>query len=189
MTYCDLLYMYNLEVNHLGTTYLSLLFLPSLRVTAKQTGRPSRFTIVSSDMHFWTPFAERCAPSILQRLDEESSFKRGDMERYNTSKLLKILWARELSSRTSSQARGGPTSGSSVTINAVNPGFCANALHRSHAVPGQVLINRVLAWTPAQGGHCLADAACLHNDQHGAYISEQEVKAYVHASTSTLKKM
>ncbi|KAK8127877.1 hypothetical protein PG984_008985 [Apiospora sp. TS-2023a] len=162
------------EINHLGTAYLSLLLLPALHNTAKQTGRPAHLSIVASEVHFWTPFDERHAPSILQRLDEESSFKRGDMERYNTSKLLNILWTREISSGTASQVSGGS---GSVTINAANPGFCASALHRSHEIPGQAFISRVLAWTPAQGGHCLADAVCRHNDQRGAYVSEQEMKA------------
>ncbi|KAK8060048.1 short-chain dehydrogenase/reductase SDR [Apiospora saccharicola] len=106
--------------------------------------------------------------------NEESRFKRGDMERYNTSKLLNVIWTREISSRTASQVSGGS---GTVTINAVNPDFCASALHRSHTMPGQALISRVLAWTPAQGGHCLADAACRHDGERGAYISEQEIKA------------
>ncbi|KAK8028409.1 NAD(P)-binding protein [Apiospora marii] len=172
----------NVQVNHLGTAYLSLLLLPSLYATAKQTGRPARLTIVASEVHFWTPFTERNAPSILQRLDEESSFKQGDMERYNTSKLLNVLWTREISFRTVSQS--GECAGS-VTINAVNPGFCASALHRSHAMPGQALINRVLAWTPVQGGYCLADAVCRHDERRGAYISEQEIKAPSSFVTST----
>ncbi|KAK7927429.1 NAD(P)-binding protein [Apiospora marii] len=176
----------NVQVNHLGTAYLSLLLLPPLRTTAKQTGRPTRLTIVASEVHFWTPFTERNASSILQRLDEESSFVRGDMERYNTSKLLNTLWTREISSRAASQAGDSPGSGpGSVIINAVNPGFCASALHRSHAMPGQALINRVLAWTPAQGGYCLADAVCRHNERRGAYISEQEIKAPSSFVTST----
>lgn len=171
---------YGLKVNHLGTAYLSLLLLPHLRTTAKQTCRPARLTIVASEVHFWTPFTERNTASILHRLDEESSFKPGDMERYNTSKLLNVLWTRQISSRAASSAAGGSGSGSEssfVTINAVNPGFCASALHRLHAMPGQALIIRMLAWTPAQGGHCLTDAVCRHDDQRGAYISEQEIKA------------
>ncbi|KAK8080278.1 short-chain dehydrogenase/reductase SDR [Apiospora hydei] len=168
----------SVQVNHLGTAYLSLLLLPILRSTATHTSRPARLTIVASEVHFWTPFSERHAPSILQRLDEESSFKPGEMERYNTSKLLNVLWTRELSSRVAEE-RNGSSGPAAVTINAVNPGFCASALHRSHAMPGQALINRLLAWTPGQGGHCLADAGCRHGDQQGAYISEQEVKAFV----------
>ncbi|KAK7997415.1 hypothetical protein PG989_005455 [Apiospora arundinis] len=194
----------NIQVNHLGTAYLSLLLLPSLRATAKKIGRPSRLTIVASEVHFWTSFSERHAPSILQRLDEESSFRgKGGMERYNTSKLLNVLWMCELSSRVAAaevaflspllasatsnddrNERGGAANVPTVIINAVNPGFCASALHRSHAIPGQALINLVLAWTPAQGGHCLTDAACRHGDCQGAYISEQEVKSTSNFVTS-----
>ncbi|KAK7956463.1 NAD(P)-binding protein [Apiospora aurea] len=146
----------NVQVNHLGTAHLSLLLPPILRATAAHTSRPARLTVVASEAHFWTLFSERHAPSILQRLDEESSFKPGDMERYNTSKLLNILWTRGLSSRVAAE-KNGSSGTAAVTINAVNPGFCASTLE--------------------QGGHCLTDAACRHGDQQGAYISEQEVKA------------
>lgn len=173
----------------MGTAYLSLLLLPSLRQTARQTGRKSRLTIVASEVHFWTPFSERSAPLILQRLDEKSSFgEKGDMERYNTSKLLNVLWMRELSSQVSPASASVSSGKSPVTINAVNPGFCTSALHRSHVMPGQAFINHVLAWTPTQGGYCLTNAACGHHDRQGAYISEQEVKPYVHKHIQTQLK-
>ncbi|CAN9247141.1 unnamed protein product [Alternaria alternata] len=154
----------NVQVNHLGTSLLSLLLLKPLKDTAAKTGSPSRLTIVASEVHFWTPFDERKAPSILARLDEKDSFR--GMERYNTSKLLNILWMRELSSRVTG----------SVVINAVNPGLCASALHRSDPTPGLAYLNKIFAWTPAQGGHNLTYAATQHVDEPGAYLTEQHLE-------------
>ncbi|PWY81750.1 dehydrogenase [Aspergillus sclerotioniger CBS 115572] len=155
----------NVQVNHLGTALLSLLLLEPLQRTAKTTGTPSRLTIVTSEVHFWTEFKERTAPNTLARMDEPDSFGQG-MDRYNTSKLLNVLWLRELSSK----------AGPDVIINGVNPGLCASSLHRSDTTPGINIFNNVFAWTPAQGEHCLVDAAVRHPDDQGVYLSEQMVK-------------
>lgn len=98
-------------------------------------------------------------------MDEPDSFGEG-MDRYNTSKLLNILWLRELSKKVSPD----------IVINGVNPGLCASTLHRSDSTPGANQFNKLFAWTPVQGGHCLVDAAVLHPTDRGAYISEQTVK-------------
>jgi NAD(P)-dependent dehydrogenase (short-subunit alcohol dehydrogenase family) len=140
------------------------LLLEPLKSTAVSTGSPTRLTIVASEVHFWTKFDERKAPSILARLDESSSFK--GMERYNTSKLLNILWMRELNSKITGN----------VVVNAVNPGLCYSALHRSDPTPGLGLANKIFAWTPDQGGHNLTYAATQFADQPGAYISEQHLE-------------
>lgn len=86
------------------------------------------------------------------------------MDRYNVSKLLDLLWLRELSTKV----------GNDVIINGVNPGLCASSLHRAHE--GVSGFNKVFAWTAEQGGHCLADAATQHEKHQGAYISEQVIK-------------
>ena len=156
------------QVNHLGTAALSLELLGLLRRTAKRTGEPGRLTLVSSETHFWTPFAELRAAgdgkSIFARLDEPGEFKANSMERYNTSKLLNVLWVRELAQRVPAE---------DVVINTVNPGLCASELHRSHKEAEG--FNKVFAWTAEQGGHNLADAATRHAKDHGAYLSVQEV--------------
>ena len=152
------------QVNHLGTALLSLVLLSPLKNTAAKTGSPSRLTIVSSEVHFWTPFNERKAPSILTRLNNPDSFK--GMERYNTSKLLNILWMRELSSRVPANI---------VVVNAVNPGLCASTLHRNDPTPGLALLNKMIAWSPEQGGHNLSWAATQFGDVQGAYVTEQHV--------------
>lgn len=159
----------NVRINHLGTALLSLLLLPVLQNTAKTTGQPSRLTIVTSEGHFWVPFKERTAPNILARMDERVTFGPG-MQRYYTSKLLNILWVRELAER---------VDGKEVLINTVNPGFCYSGLHR-HEKSGIVKIFLFLfGWSTIQGGHCLADALVEHEDSHGQYLSLQKSMPYV----------
>lgn len=152
-----------MQVNHLGTSLLSLLLLPNLISTAIKAGSPSRLTIVSSEVHFWTPFNEKNAPSILARLDEKDSFNKSGIDRYNVSKLLNVLWTRELASRVKKDM---------VTINCLNPGLCATSLHRTTKGLGVFLINSV-AFSSVQGAHIVTDAAICHADEHGAYLSEQ----------------
>lgn len=100
------------QVNHLGTALLSLLLLPTLQKTTKARETPSRLTIVTSEVHFWSKFPEKDAPNTLARLDSPDSFGSG-MDRYNTSKLLNVLWLRELS----------PRAGADVLVNGVDPGI------------------------------------------------------------------
>ncbi|KAI0540370.1 NAD(P)-binding protein [Xylaria digitata] len=155
----------NVQVNHLGTALLSLLLLGPLKATATAEGSKTRLTIVSSENHFWVKFDEINTPNTLQCMDTKESFGNG-MNRYNVSKLLNVLWMRELSARVNGD----------VIINAVNPGFCQSSLHRTDASGS--LFSNLIGWTAEQGGHCLTDAAIQHpSDGHGAYISEQTVKS------------
>ena len=153
------------QVNHLATALLSILLLPPLQSTSKQSKTPSRMTITSSEVHMWTPMKERSAPNILHKMDEKSTF--AVPERYYTSKLLNVLWARELASKVEP---------SEVIINTVNPGLCWSSLHRDDTSAALRIFKKIFAWTTAQGGHCLLDAATIHQaESHGGYISEQKL--------------
>lgn len=152
----------NVQINHIGTSAVSLAVLPALRRTARNLNTPTRLTIVSSEGHFWIPFKERNAENILARMDDPKTFGT-QVQRYYTSKLLNVLWTRELARKTDK---------SEVVINTVNPGFCHSGLHRSS--PGFVSIFLWLfAWTQEQGGNCLVDALVQHEGSHGAYLSDQ----------------
>ncbi|KAL5416752.1 hypothetical protein PMIN06_004456 [Paraphaeosphaeria minitans] len=158
----------NVHINHIGTSAVSLAVLPALTTTSRKFNTTTRLTIVSSEGHFWIPFEERSAPDILTHMDDPKTFGT-QQQRYYTSKLLNVLWTRELASRISSNE---------VVVNTVNPGFCYSGLHRHSAS----LINVFLwlfAWTPEQGGSCLADALVRREGSHGAYISEQRLTAWV----------
>jgi retinol dehydrogenase-12 len=158
----------NVQINHISTSLLSILLLPTLLATHQTTSKPSRLTLVSSEGHFWTPFHERTAPNILARMDEKEPFG-NEMERYNTSKLLNVLWVRELARR---------VDGEEVLVNTLNPGFCHSGLHRYGGGMMNIFL-WLLGWTTEQGGYCLVDALVGQEGSHGKYISEQEVTEYV----------
>jgi retinol dehydrogenase-12 len=158
----------NVQTNHLGTSLLSLLLISTLRKTVKTTGTPVRMTIVSSEGHFWIPFHEKTASNILARMDEPESFGT-KMQRYYTTKLLNVLWMRELANRINTDE---------IIINTVNPGFCYSGLHRYETTGIINIFLWLLGWTSEQGGHCLADALVVHDDSHGKYLSEQRVTEY-----------
>ena len=156
------------QVNHLATALLSLMLLPKLKSTASKTQKPSRLTITTSEVHMWVKFKERNAPDILQEMDRSGSF--GVPERYYVSKLLNILWARQLASKVDP---------SEVIVNMVNPGLCWSSLHRDD--PGMFMhyFKVVFAWSTAQGGHCIADATFNGGPKsHGQYLSEQQITEY-----------
>ena len=151
------------QVNHLGTALLSLLLIEPLQRTGTETS-PARLTIVSSETHFYSKFEEINAPNTLAHMDDEKSFGSG-MDRYNTTKLLNVLWTRELSKRV----------GGNIIVDTVNPGSCQSNLHRHNS--SHALFVNLIGWTSTQGGHCLTDAAIQHGrDGHGAYMSEQTIK-------------
>ena len=157
----------NVQINHLATSLLSLLLLPPLQRTATIVNKPSRLTIVSSEGHFWIPFKERTASNILERMDAKETFG-PNMQRYYTTKLLNVLWTRELASRLQTK---------DVIINTLNPGFCHSGLHR-HITESTAIFKIFLGlfgWTTKQGGYCLSDALIEHEDSHGQYISEQKI--------------
>ncbi|KAH8699438.1 dehydrogenase [Phaeosphaeriaceae sp. PMI808] len=159
----------NICVNHTGTALLSLLLLPILKSTSQEHGQPSRLTFTSTEGHFWTPFSERKAPKILERMDQKSSFVEG-IERYYTSKLLNLLWYRELASRIDSK---------DIIINGTNPGLVATQLHRHDSSTAFKVLQKLLAWTPEQGAYFVTDAVTKQTDSHGAYIQEQKVTKQV----------
>jgi retinol dehydrogenase-12 len=164
----------NVQINHLGTSLLSILLLPTLQTSAKVTGKPSRLTIVTSEGHFWVPFHERTAPNILARMDEKETFGVA-MQRYYTSKLLNVLWTRELAGKIDSKE---------IIINTVNPGFCYSGLHRNEKTGIIKIVLWLFGWTSEQGGHCLADALVEHEDSHGQYLSLQKIMKCVFPSPS-----
>jgi NAD(P)-dependent dehydrogenase (short-subunit alcohol dehydrogenase family) len=153
------------QVNYLSTALLSALLLPALKRTSHATGLPSRLSIVSSETHHWVPFPERTAPDILARLDEPETFN--VPWRYNLSKLLEVLWVRELASRTKS---------CEVLINTVNPGLCWSQLHREDSTTALWLFRILFARPAVQGANALVHAVVVQDeDTHGGFLSEQSL--------------
>ena len=150
------------QVNHYSTALLSLLLLPPLKATATRYGKPARLTITSSEVHMWTSFKERMAPRILEELDDQKNW--GSPDRYNVSKLLNVLWTRELASKVKP---------SEVIINTVNPGLVKSSLHRENKNGMELKFTEFFGRTTEEGARTIVDAAVIQGAKtHGAYLSE-----------------
>ncbi|KAI1291196.1 short-chain dehydrogenase/reductase SDR [Xylaria venustula] len=171
----------HVQVNHLGTALLSLLLLDPLRRTTHTVRRdaglgPARLSITSSSVYAWVSPYEvlreetRTAGGLLAWLDEPASFPKpepGGGGRYSLSKLLGVLWARELADHVSSH---------DVVINMFNPGYCMSDFHRSDPTADAGGLVSHVAWTAQQGGYHLTDAVVLHPESHGMWLSEQQIR-------------
>ena len=161
-------YESTLQVNHLATSLLSLLLLPVLKRTAQAEAQASRMVVVSSEVHFWTPFEERHAADMLESMNHQGSW--AVPWRYNTTKLFNVLWSRELAERTRARE---------VVINTVNPGLCWTQLHRDDLTTAMWLFRCLFARSTIQGGYTIVDAAVGQSaDSHGAYLSEKDSTKY-----------
>jgi NAD(P)-dependent dehydrogenase (short-subunit alcohol dehydrogenase family) len=102
-------YEYTFALNHLSYFLLTNLLLETLKTSA-----PSRIVNVSSDAHYR-------AKMDFGNLQGERRYRGG--EAYATSKLANLLFTYELARR---------LEGSSVTVNAVHPGFVATGFARNN---------------------------------------------------------
>ncbi|KAI0101975.1 NAD(P)-binding protein [Hypoxylon sp. NC0597] len=159
----------HVQINYLGTALLSLLLAEPLRQTARQNGKPGRMTITASSVAFGVSTNDIETPQgnkgILGWLDDSTSFVPGE-RRYCRSKLLNVLWTRALAARLDL---------ADIIVNTLNPGYCRSSFHRVD--PRAETFSKYLAWSSAEGGYHLTDAAVRHPDSHGAYLSEQRIRS------------
>jgi len=67
-----------ITTNVVSTFLLALMILPKLRETATKYNVTPRLTIVSSEVHNFTPFTERSSPSIFDKLNDKATANMGD---------------------------------------------------------------------------------------------------------------
>jgi retinol dehydrogenase-12 len=96
-----------LATNHLGPFLLTILLVPLLTKSA-----PSRIVVVASEAHKFSKLH-------LDELESPHSYGPLGMRRYGETKLMNILFARDLARR---------LEGTGVTVNAVHPGTVATNL-------------------------------------------------------------
>lgn len=150
-------------VNIIGTFLMALLCLPLMRRTAAKHNVETRIAVVASEAHLFASFAERKRPGRI--FDAFRSSADMNEDRYNTSKLLNILIARELA------ARLGPDS--PVLVNSLNPGLCKSELFRHCPFPLSILLRvglMILGRTTEMGSRTLVAAAAAGRDVHGKYM-------------------
>jgi len=177
-------YESSLQVNHLGTSLLSLLLLPVLVKTANEAKTASRLVIVTSDMHYFADITkqEQAAASIIAKLNDKDYSTSSVMSvRYQVTKLLNIFFTRALNDHISPSTP--------VIVNCANPGFCPSELRRDMPFPiGTItsIAEKFLAYTTEQGSRQLVCAALGGKDDpdkmRGAFINLgaiQEVSDFV----------
>ncbi|KAH7923134.1 short-chain dehydrogenase [Leucogyrophana mollusca] len=163
------------QVNYLSTALLSILLLPHL-VKSSSTSSPSRLVIVSSFGHY---LASSCLKgsqewkNVLEIMGGET-LQGNSVDRYNLSKLLQIMFVRELAARLNT-----PTP---VIVTAVNPGLCHSELARDvDSGFFKYILSAVktvlIARTTEMGSRTLVHAAVAadEHDRHGRYVSSCEV--------------
>ncbi|KAI5998594.1 short-chain dehydrogenase [Pisolithus albus] len=163
------------QVNYLSMVLLSILMLPHL-VKASSSESPSRLVVVSSFGHHFGVGKLRNAArweSVLETINDSKFCNSAD--RYNVSKLLQVMFVRELAARLPS-----PTP---VVACTVQPGFCRSNLFRDldgnwYARSLVSLMGALLsARTPEQGSRTLVHAAVGDDPlaMHGRYLSSCQV--------------
>ncbi|EXJ82356.1 hypothetical protein A1O3_06169 [Capronia epimyces CBS 606.96] len=186
-----------IQVNVINTLLLALALLPKLAQTKSEfPDSIPHLAIVSSEVHHFTKFVEANAPDIYARLNDEKAFNGGD--RYNVSKLLEVLFVRELVARlntaatnhsTSTSAPTTSTSTSPVVITLVNPGLCVSQLDRDLPRPLQLVLGllRLLVGRSTEvGSRTFVHAASAGPASHGQFMSDgqnQDVESWIYSDT------
>jgi NAD(P)-dependent dehydrogenase (short-subunit alcohol dehydrogenase family) len=151
-----------IDVNVISTFYLALLMLPKLKESAKEFNIKPRLTIVTSEVHAWSKFAERNQANIFEALDDEK--KANLSERYPTSKLLEVLVVREIAPK---------LQGTGVILNMTNPGLCHSELSRDGSWVLEV-IKFFIARKTEVGSRTLVAPAQAGPETHGMYFHDSK---------------
>ncbi|KAI9820766.1 MAG: hypothetical protein M1827_005136 [Pycnora praestabilis] len=161
-----------ITVNVISTFLFAILLLPVLRKTARNFNIQPRLCIVASDVHGMTAFPECHQQDIFQALNADKSTM-GMSRRYGVTKILGVLFTRELA------ARAGKPDETGVIINCLNPGFTLSELNRDapfYVRPIIFLLNMTLARTTEVGSRAHLHAATSSSVTHGQYLSDGQIE-------------
>ncbi|EME39030.1 hypothetical protein DOTSEDRAFT_160897 [Dothistroma septosporum NZE10] len=165
-----------LTVNVVSTFLLSLLVLPALEQTARQTSSPTHLSIVGSNVH---AFAD---PNIITQAPQGKIFstasneKEADMgARYFQSKLMVMLLVQELAARISNLNKSNGSQ--SIIVNCPSPGWCRTPLFRTDdgGFWGRNML-KLIGRDAEPGARCFTSAIAAGPETHGQYLSECQVK-------------
>ena len=119
--------------------------------------------------HRQARFPERHQPSIFAAFKDPSTMSD---DRYNTTKLLIVLLAREMAVRLPLGENNDPI------INVVTPGFCKSKISRNLPTMGRLSVGAFLAVigrTTEVGSRTLVAAATAGRESHGGYMESCRV--------------
>jgi len=174
-----------IQVNHLSAVLLTTLLLPCLLKAASSGSSPNpRLVVVASDLHHSVNLSKEMAETdkALQKLsDKDYCTPKVMSDRYSLSKLLNVLYVRELTKKLPAN--------SPIIVTSVNPGYCKTQLARS--LPffmrlRMMIMAALLGRTAEQGSRQLVWAAVggagREFELRGAYVNKadiEEVSDYV----------
>ncbi|RGP79499.1 hypothetical protein FLONG3_2247 [Fusarium longipes] len=155
-----------LTVNVISTALLTLLVLPSLRLTAVKFNTVPHIVIMSSDAaaDVRLPTKEL---NIFEALDAEASV----LDRYGKTKLLQAMLMLQLSRTIDASGKGH------IIINAVHPGLCSTQLFRNIPFPFSLFMSALVAIfgrTPEMGSRALLAGAFAGETLHGKLMFNGE---------------
>lgn len=150
------------QVNFLATAALTLLLRPLL---CRSRSRSARLLLVSSEAHAWADPQQDTTRALLDALTKHPDPPYPCYQRYHISKLLLVLWVRELTKR---------DDWASVSVASVSPGFSSSALFRDfNHLPLAKALERCVCRTSDRGASQYASALgqLAKGDGKGAFWS------------------
>jgi NAD(P)-dependent dehydrogenase (short-subunit alcohol dehydrogenase family) len=143
-----------IQVNALATAALSL----HLRDLLAQSEN-GRLLIVSSEAHAWAHPQHAPTRNLLENISRPDCKLYPCYQRYHISKLLSVLWTKEISSR--EEWRG-------IQVAAVSPGYTRSSLFRTfNSTMLARAIERAACRSPAEGASQYAYALQNMDSEHG----------------------
>ncbi|TPX59390.1 hypothetical protein CcCBS67573_g09092 [Chytriomyces confervae] len=154
--------------NVIGTFLLALLMLPLLRSSSALSGNPVHLSIVASEVHGFTTLPEKKHPHIFTALNAKDSPDFAD--RYNVTKLMQVLLARELAKSVDSDK---------VILNFLNPSLCHSNLTSTAKGFASFVVESfkyLIGRSTEVGSRTLVHALTIGKESHGQYLSSCKVE-------------
>jgi NAD(P)-dependent dehydrogenase (short-subunit alcohol dehydrogenase family) len=140
-----------------------MLILPMLKASAKEFSIQPHLMIVSSDINAMTKSPEWKQSNTFDVLDGGS--KARISERYSTSKLLEVLFVRQIALKLAA---------SGVILNMLNTGLCHSELARDGG-RRMAIMKTLLVRATEEGSRTLGAAAVAGPESHGRYKTDAKV--------------
>lgn len=168
-----------IAVNVISTFLMALLVLPKLRETSSKFNVTPMLSIVTSETHGFVNFPKMDSQDVFEKLNDKETANMAEryspqfssaelaenmLSRYPMSKLVGILYGRELAARTEKNNK------SAVIINFPNPGLCQSELAREGLISVKIM-KFLLARSTECGSRTLVNATEAGPESQGQYLS------------------
>jgi len=166
---------------------MALLVLPKLRETSSKFNVTPYLSIVNSEVHGFVKFPKMDSQDVFKHLNDKETANMSErysshlstavsteylFNRYPMSKLVGILYGRELAARTEKSNKPA------IIINFSNPGLCHSELAREGSIPVTIM-KFFLARSTECGSRTLVNATEAGQGSHGQYLSACRIAPYV----------